>query len=390
MDTLLVYAIIALLPIAAYSGFRIGRSYSQEKANPFNLNRRYFVGLNYLLNEQSDKAVDTFIDMLKVDSETIETHLALGSLFRKRGEVDKAIRLHQNLIARPNLSSDIKKLSLLELGLDYMAAGLYDRAESIFIDLKSHQVHRATSLRQLLIIYQQTRDWEKAANVAEQLQYVDNRNHAAEIANFYCELAELHKRSHKPKEAFAAIKRALQFDSRSVRAQILKGRFLLDEGHPKQAIKAFKEMVRQTPAFVSEVIEPAKQAYKQINDPAGIRLFLKDAIQQGGGISAVLALAELIQDTEDDRAAANYVSEQLREKPSLKGLLKLTQLHLKHAPESAKASFELLNDVVSRTCDAKPVYRCSHCGFSSKLLFWQCPSCKNWGTVGPILGLEGE
>lgn len=392
MTELWFYLMVALLPLAAISGYRFGRraSAKHESTVQGGLSKRYFVGLNFLLNEQPDKAIDTFVKMLEVDSETVETHLALGNLFRKRGEVDRAIRLHQNLIARPSLAPEARKMALLELGLDYMAAGLFDRAESLFKELILEPRHKATSLHQLMLIYQQTKDWQKAVSVAEQLQSVDHKDHAAEIANFYCELAEQQINQHQIKSAYQSLKRALQIDNNCVRANMTRGELALSQGQPKQALKYYKELARQNPEFISEVLPSLQQCFIQLRDQKGYRQFLSTSMQHGGSTSTVLAYADLLRSEKSDREAADFIAQQLQEKPSLKGLLKLIELHIEHAQSSAKPSLQILYRIISRSFESKPVYRCSHCGFGSKTLFWQCPSCKHWGSVKPILGLEGE
>jgi lipopolysaccharide biosynthesis regulator YciM len=328
--------------------------------------------------------------MLEVDSETVETHLALGNLFRKRGEVDRAIRIHQNLIARPSLPTGVRKLALLELGLDYMAAGLFDRAESIFNELLQEPQHKATSLRQLMLIYQQTKDWEKAVKAAEQLQQLDNENHAPEIANFYCELAEQQADALQFKPAFQSLKRALQFDPQCVRANVIRGEIAIKQDQPKLALKYYRELARQNPAFIAEVLPELKQCFLQLKDRRGYRQFLEQALAQGGGISVALAYAEELIEDKGERVAADFIAEQLQKKPSLKGLLWLIEKHIEHAQESARPSLQILYQIVSRSFETKPIYRCNHCGFGSKTLFWQCPGCKHWGSVNPILGLEGE
>src|SRR5882762_1834435 len=138
----------------------------EEPQRKVNLPRDYLMGLNFLLNEEPDKAVDIFIKMLEVDSNTVETHLAVGKLFRRRGEVDRAIRIHQNLIARPQLERIYREQSLFELGQDYLSAGMLDRAERIFLELVSAKSHSAQALRILIDIYQQEKEWEKAAQTA--------------------------------------------------------------------------------------------------------------------------------------------------------------------------------------------------------------------------------
>ncbi|WP_144393572.1 lipopolysaccharide assembly protein LapB [Pleionea sediminis] len=386
------YLLVALLPVAAYSGFRFGRKSAERKLHrqTAGLSRQYFDGLNYLLDEQPDRAIDTFVKMLEVDSETAETYLALGNMYRKRGEVDLAIRSHQVLIARPSLDSKTRKKALLELGLDYMAAGLFDRAESIFKDLIQESRHKATSLRQLMQIYQQTKDWSNAVTVAEQLQTVDNKDHAAEIANFYCELAQQQVSQNHVKAAFQSLKRAINIDSKCVRANMIRGELSIQEGQYKQALKYYRELVKFNPEFVSEVLEAIKSCYEKLNDLKGYKSFLRNTLPYSVSVSVVLAYADLLREEEGEAKAAQFISDQLEQKPSLKGLLSLIDIQMSQIGSAARSSLEVLHRIIQRSFDSKPTYRCSHCGFSGKTLFWQCPSCKYWGAVKPIVGLEGE
>ncbi|MGX5173790.1 lipopolysaccharide assembly protein LapB [Aliikangiella sp. IMCC44653] len=389
----IVIVIALLLPVAWVLGYFSGkkRSSKKSKSNQSGFSKKYFIGLNYLLNEESDKAIDAFISMLEIDSETVETHLALGNLFRKRGEVDRAIRIHQNLIARPSLTNSHRKMSLLELGYDYMAAGLLDRAENIFKELVLDSSHKQKSLKQLLVIYQQTKDWSKAIAVAEKIQVDARSNLNTEIAHFYCELAEnMLFVERQPKTATSYVKKALAADSSSARAMLINGEILYSLGKYKQAIKNYRELVKTDLEILPEAILKIEICFKHLNDPKGFAIFLQNAIEQGAGISCILAYSEQIKLAKGDRAAAEYIAMQMATHPSLKGLLSLIELHLVHASESAKPSLQMLHQVVNKLLDNKPVYHCGSCGFDAKTLFWQCPSCKNWGSVKPIQGIEGE
>ncbi|WP_444994175.1 lipopolysaccharide assembly protein LapB [Aliikangiella sp. IMCC44359] len=387
-----VIAVSLLLPIAWYFGYRNGKQKASGKsaARQLGLSKKYFVGLNYLLNEEADKAIDTFVSMLEVDSETVETHLALGNLFRRRGEVDRAIRIHQNLIARPSLSAAHRKMSLLELGYDYMAAGLLDRAENIFNELVADQTHKQASLKQLLLIYQQTKDWQNAIKVSEKLQPGASSSTKTEIAHFYCELAENKLYHQTPKEAVSYIKKAISVDANCARASMISGDIEFSLGRYKQAIKAYRELVRQDIEFLPEAINKVTACFKQLNDTKGLLQFLQHAIEMGAGVSSILVYAEEIKAEKGDIAAGQYIAHQMVERPSIKGLLKLIELYLKHASDSAKPSLLMLQGVVTKLLENKPVYHCNRCGFDSKALFWQCPGCKTWGSVKPIQGIEGE
>jgi len=386
------YIFILLMPIAWYFGYRHGKSKESHKSTgrESGLSKTYFTGLNYLLNEESDKAIDTFVSMLEVDSETVETHLALGNLFRKRGEVDRAIRIHQNLIARPSLLSEDRKLALLELGYDYMGAGLLDRAENIFKELSNDFVHKNTSIAQLLVIYQQTRDWQSAISIAAKLDYPMTDSTKNEVSHFYCELAEESLTNGDYRDSLNYIKKAFQVDKQSVRATLISAQIHFSKERYRQVLKCLKDLTKRDIAFLPEAIDILIASFLKLNDTKGLTQFLSEAISLGAGVSSILAYADILQSEQGDKIAADYIARQMDEHPSVRGLLKLIDLHIEHASESAKPSLNMLKKVVSKLLENKPIYHCDNCGFDSKTLFWQCPSCKTWGNVKPIQGIEGE
>ncbi|MCW8857404.1 MAG: lipopolysaccharide assembly protein LapB [Kangiella sp.] len=391
MNEWLLYGLLALLPIAAYSGFRIGRKQSKEhRGTHSSLSSNYIKGLNYLLNEQADKAVDTFIDLLTVDTDTVETHLALGNLFRKRGEVDRAIRLHQNLIARPQLKSEDRNTALYQLGLDYNAVGMYDRAVSLFNELLADPEHKSESLHQLLNIYQLTKDWDQAAKIAEQLQSSMGEEQSKPLAHFYCELADQKHLEGNSKAALVNLKKALSINPDSVRASILQGDIYLQQKQYRQAIKSYHRILKQDIAFLPEALPKIAAAYKEQADDKGYKQFLNESLERDAGVSLLIELSKIVQKEQGDKAAAILIGEYLQEKPSLKGLHRLISLHIEHAHDSAKPSLQLLDNIVEKLLQRKPRYECQNCGFHAKAIYWQCPSCKEWSSVKPIKGIEGE
>ncbi|MFT5520986.1 MAG: lipopolysaccharide biosynthesis regulator YciM [Enterobacterales bacterium] len=382
--------LLFLLPLAVWSGYRIGRKAPKGKMLGRSLAPGYFTGLNFLLNEQPDKAIDAFITLLQVDSETVETHLALGNLFRRRGEVDRAIRIHQNLIARPALTGAIRKLALLELAYDYMAAGLFDRAENLFIELVKDKPHQAESLNHLVIIYQQIKDWPQAIEYSYQIEKITGINQGSKIAHFQCEIAADERSSGNLTLAQDALKKALKADKNSVRASILQGQIYKQTDKNKEAINSFRRVRHQDIAYMSEVLTDLNSCYRLVGNEAELLKFLKECLDQGAGVSVLLTVAELLETSVNDKEAAYIIVNYLREHPSLKGLEHLIDLHVKHASDSARDNLQLLHSLVIKLIDKKPVYRCDGCGYSGKTLFWKCPSCKEWGTIKPILGIEGE
>lgn len=382
-----------LLPVAATSGWLAARRSlsSQAETQARKLSSDYLRGLNFLLNEQPDKAIDVFIRLIDVDSETFETHLALGVLFRRRGEVNRAIRIHQNLLARSSLNSQQRGLALLELGQDYQSAGLLDRAETSFQELLEAGYYRNFACRQLLSIYEQEHDWDKAIQIAQQLGQYNERNIAPLIANYYCEQAETAQQQGRWEQARQLLTKALQSDPACVRASLQEGALALQNQSPETAIVAFKRVETQNPLYLSEIIEPLKQCYgKSQGRLPEFRDYLYYILDKYGGITPMLELARLVREEKGLSGETEFVVRQLRARPSLRGLDHFINISLPEAKDVARDNLLLLKEITSHLLKNRPVYKCGECGFTGKTLHWQCPSCKQWNTIKPIHGIDGE
>ena len=382
-----------LLPVAAASGWFIGRrERGRRGAAGAELPQDYFKGLNYLISEQPDKAIEVFTRLVEVDSETVETHLALGNLFRRRGEVDRAIRIHQNLIARPSLDRELRAQALLELGMDYMRAGLLDRAESLFEQVVEFGAHAEAALRQLLIIYQQEQDWQKAISVALRLE---SRTGAAAatrvpVAQFYCEQAELARERGEWAGARHLLRRALAHDPDCARASILLGDLEHAHGNTKAALKAYQRVQVQNIDFLPEVLLPIRDCYRELGQSAAMLRYLYDILDQYGGPAPMLMLSDLLCEQQGTEAAIEFTAEQLRRKPSVLGLHRLIQLTIGSVDEASRPGVAVLDQALEQLLRDRPGYECRQCGFGAKALYWQCPSCKSWATVKPVQGIKGE
>ncbi|MFQ2217938.1 lipopolysaccharide assembly protein LapB [Aeromonas enteropelogenes] len=381
-----------LLPIAAgygwYMGRRSVRQDTQKQSNQFS--RQYVAGLNYLLSDESDKAVDLFIQLLEVDSETIETHLSLGNLFRQRGEVDRAIKIHQNLVAR-QLTREQRQLALQELARDFLAAGLLDRAEAIWKELCEDSDFEETALAQLLIIHQQLREWGKAIEVAVRLQQFQGKKLAEPISHFYCEQAENALREGNQGDALAKFKRALGINPACARASLRLAELAMAEGEYERASKELLRVFEQDMDFASEAIPKLLQCYQQLGRSQALIPILEKAVEEHAGVSVTLALAKLVEERDGLSQARELVLRQLRRHPSMKGFYQLVGFQLASAEEGpAKESLELLQQLVGEQIKIKSTHKCRQCGFATHSLFWQCPSCRQWGSIKPIRGLDGE
>lgn len=382
-----------LLPIAAAYGWYMGnRSAQQDKQkHSHQISRQYVTGLNLLLSDQSDKAVDHFIELLQVDNETIDTHLALGNLFRSRGEVDRAIRIHQNLISRSSLTIDQKNLALQQLAKDYMVAGFLDRAEKIFEQLIEEPEHKEAALQQLVSIYQQTREWHKAIDYAYALVKLGRKRMHSVIAHFWCELAMQEKAEGRDSKAIQYLKKALSEDPKCVRATISLGKLYLENDDYRHTIQYMQMVLEQDIDFIGEVLPTLAECYHHIGKEGELVEFLRECIINEAGVSAELMLAQLVAQHDGAGAAQELLTRQLVKNPTMKGFYRLIDYHLIEAEEGrAKDSLSTLQKLVGEQLKVKPHYRCRKCGFSTHSLYWHCPSCKNWGSIKPIRGLDGE
>ena len=381
-----------LLPVAAASGWWFhGRTRRRSNDKQLNLfTTSYFRGLNYLLNEQPDKAIEVFLKIAEVDRDTVETHLALGNLFRRRGEVDRAIRFHQNLISREGLNPEQRTQALLELGEDYMRAGLLDRAERLYSKLIEIEAHTPSALKHLISIYQQEKDWKKSIEHAKRLQQVSGEDMSPVIAQFYCEIAQSCWESGDGAAAMTHLNKALRTDPHCVRASLLEGEIRYAEGNYEAAIEAYERVVEQDVDYIPDILEALLRCLEQAGRLDQGRAFLSEVTERYRGISPVLALAEMIQNAEGRPAAVAFISAQLRRRPSVKGLAHLIGLNLSDSTGAARENLLILQDLTSKLLEGKSVYRCSQCGFGTRYLHWQCPSCKSWNSVKPIHGVVGE
>jgi len=381
------YILVALLlPIAAFSGWWIGRGRSRvSNGNPNSgLPLDYFAGLNFILNEQPDKAIDIFINMLDVNSDTIETYLALGNLFRRRGESDRAIRIHQNLIARPTLSKEQRAQALYELGKDFLRAGFLGRAENIFMELQGDNIHRVPAMKNLLEIYQQENDWKKALNIAQKIGSGSNQRMDVEIAQYCCELAEHEIKIGEKNSAMKLLKTALKHDKNCARASLLIGHIEKNNKNYKAALKAFKQVEQQDASYLFEALEPMVECHKALGTIDEMADYLDHVSRQYDGMMPVIALSEVTRLQKDEKAAADQILLSLKKTPTIGALNQLIKLNLINAKGEVYEQLSLIRDITSRLISNSPIYRCNNCGFLGKKLHWQCPTCRQWCTIKPI------
>jgi len=380
-----------LLPVAMYFGWWFARTLEKRSISKSRqlFSNQYFQGLNYLLNEQPDKAIQVFLELAEVNKDTVETHMALGSLFRRRGEVDRAIRFHQNIIAKPGLEPEQRTQALLELGEDYMRAGLLDRAERLFSELIETGAHTPSALRSLLEIYQQEKDWKNALEQAQRLEQVSGEHMGEIMSQFCCEMAEAALAENDIEGARKHLRQARRHDPRCIRARFILARISSGAGDDAAAADLFEEIAELDPDYIPEVLEPYLEATEKAADRARGRARLDEWAENYKGISLVLKLTDFLAEEKGGAVAGRYLVETLTTKPSVRGLDRLIDLKADGYLDT-ESSDDILKAVAARLMSRQPDYRCHHCGFGGHSHHWQCPGCRKWSTTKKIQGVLGE
>ncbi|MDY0057200.1 MAG: lipopolysaccharide assembly protein LapB [Methyloversatilis sp.] len=346
------------------------------------LPRSYFAGLNFLLNEQPDRAIDSFIEATSKDPQTVELQFALGNLFRRRGETDRAIQIHQALAAREDVRPEQRLNARLELGLDFLKAGLLDRAEEAFVGLRGSAVD-IEALHHLLDIYQQEKEWHKAIDIARALP--ENESHRAQkdIAQFLCELATQALAQSRLGDARALLEEALATHRKCVRALMLLGDAAAAEQKWEEAIEHWQRVEQQNPVYLALVASRMADAYRRLGrERQGITL-LKSYLERHASLDLLDVVFKEELDAEGPAGALTLVREELRRNPTLLGLDKLLEAQMQTLPPEARTDSDLMKNIIHAHTRRVARYRCDSCGFKARQFHWRCPACGGWETYPP-------
>lgn len=342
----------------------------------------YLAGLNFLLNEQPDKAIDAFLEAVRIDPDTVELHFALGSLFRRRGETDRAIRMHQSLVDREDLNAEQRTHALSELGQDFLKAGLLDRAEAVFVRLRDTPLHEL-ALGYLLEIYQQEKDWEKAIQAADALPPPERLMWRKEVANFHCELAARDMANSDFAAAEVRLKAAQEENPRCVRASILQGDLYVALQRDEDAIAAWQKVESQDPVYLSLVAERLMEAFHRVGRVEQGLTLLRAYLERHPSLDLLDEVFQSELEKEGAQAAYALVREELRRNPTLLGLDKLLEAALMTAPKEQRGDIGLIKELIHGHTRKVARYRCDACGFKARQFYWRCPACGGWETYPP-------
>ena len=371
--------------VAIVIGYIMGRRDGRRRRvrREENLSRDYIRGLNYFLNEQPDKAIEIFVKSLTVSEHTLETHLALARVFRRRGELDRATLIHSNLLEHPQLPVAARDDVQLELAQDFLAAGMLDRAEEILHKLLDRgSRHDLAAMRLLLSVFEQERDWHSAISIAEKLLQKDKRI-APVLAQHHCELAERLLAQEEVNSGRRALRRALQLDSSCVRASLLQGKLEMAEGHWEGAVRALRRIRRQDPVFFDEVLDDLERCYQELGRVEQFTQYLGRLCVEAPSTAIVIKLAERLRAQFGEQAAALFISDHVKAHPTVRGLKQIIDMQARGAQAGTDDSLGVLKQLADQLLQQKTSYQCRDCGFEALRRHWQCPSCKHWGTLKP-------
>jgi len=344
----------------------------------------YFKGLNFLITNQHDKAIEAFTEAVQANTDSLELHFALGSLFRKRGEVDRAIHLHLNLLEKKELEPQQKLAVTAELAQDYLKAGLFDRAEELFESLDDDR-YRQPALRALLEIYVREREWERAIKAATELERISGVPFRIEIAHYYCEMAVKSKLANDIHTARFELDLALNANKNCVRATVLLGDLEAETNNHMIAISTWKRIEFQKPEYLGLIAPRILASYRALNQTSEGLNLLKTYLQTYQLTALLNVLYEATLAEEGAESAAKLARHELIKMPSLNTLDLLLQaraiLETNQPQNPNLQDTQLMQQAVRHAIGNKTAYHCEQCGFKAKYHHWQCPACNAWESL---------
>lgn len=372
--------LVLLLPLAAFSGWWLARS--DKKNDDDQKEDDYFKGLSYLLEDETDKAIDIFFRIAHLDDSTIENQITLGNLFRHRGEIDRALHIHSNLLNKSELASQTQQKLNLSLADDYLAAGIMNLAEEHYqsVRLSNQPDMRETARRKLINLYAEQSLWSKALEVVDEIDPLGrDKGIQQKAAHFHCELARLALDHENITEADERLHQALACDKHCVRATIKLGRLEKAKQNTVAAIDFFQQVEQQNPSFLPEIMDDLQACYQSLNQHHEWKEKLTQLANRYHNPVLILRLQQLIAEMDGDEAAKIFLQKQLQQYPNMLAV----QAYLKQVAKD-NDDLQLLGESVDKILSFALKYRCRECGFRGNQLNWQCPGCKHWGTFTPV------
>jgi len=381
------FLLAALFIVLFALGF-VYKIYADRDREPPRISADYIRGLNLVLSRKTDEALELFVQMAKVDDDTLETHFALGHLFRRRGEVERAIRVHENLLARPNLNEAQRHQALFSLAEDYLSAGLFDRAEKLFAELRDSTTLAEPALDKLVSIYEREKEWQKAIDAQRKLEMLRGRK-SSQVAHYYCELAEAARAAGDRATAREQLRNTVRSESGALRGTLIRAMLAQEEHDYAQAIPLYEQVVAADRHFIIEVLPPLLECHRASGGLAEFDAYLGQLLAKDASLHPDFAYAAIIGNLEGSAVLRSAVERFVFAHPVLAALVNAKELEAL-APAQRVPAIERITEALRTVALANARYRCGNCGYSTQRFIWHCPSCKLWETVRPIQSIPLE
>lgn len=388
MPTDSAFLLAGLLVLVAVGAWAFGQFLDRDASLPTRISTDYLRGLNLVLSRKTDEALELFIQMAKVDEDTLETHFALGHLFRRRGEFDRAIRVHENLLARENLNEMQHDQAIYALAEDYLGAGLFDRAEELLEQVRDSGTHSQLALGKLVYIYEREGEWEKAIETHRRLEMLSGEK-TPQVAHYYCELAEQALAGGDTAAAREYLKSTIRSPSGALRGTLIRARIARNEGRYREAASLYEQVIGSDRAFVSEVLPGLLECYENDGRAEEFDAYIGQLILRDGTATSDIAYAAILNELTRSPALAASITDFIANSEVLGRLIDVETI----AAGAAESRAEALDRVVTglrMLALSNARYRCGNCGYGTQRFIWQCPSCKLWETVRPVQRFQLE
>jgi len=390
MPTEATFLLAGLFIVAAATGWAFARfsDFKRDEPPPTSVSADYLRGLNLVLNRQTDEALELFVRMAKVDDDTLETHFALGHLFRRRGEVDRAIRVHQNLLARPSLSEAQRHQALFSLAQDYLGAGLFDRAEKLFVELGSSPTLGEQALENLVDIYERQSDWSKAIEAHRELEMLTGEK-STEVAHYYCELAERARLDGDLSLARQHLKSSVRSATGAFRGALIRAAIAQEEEDYAQALRLYEQVLEADRRLVVEVLPQLVTCYQKTGREQELERYLQSLIDEDASMKHAISYAAILSELTEPAVISACVEDFILQDDVLAAFIDAEHFATL-SPQARQAALQRITVGLRRLAMSSTRYRCTNCGYGSQRLVWHCPSCKSWETIRPVQKFQFE
>jgi len=387
MPTESAYLLAGLLVLIAVGAWAFGQFFDRDASLPTRISTDYLRGLNLVLSQKTDQALELFIQMAKVDDDTLETHFALGHLFRRRGEFDRAIRVHENLLKRENISEMQHDQAVYALAEDYLGAGLFDRAEELFEQLRDSESHSQLALERLVYIYEREGEWARAIDTHRRLEMLSGQK-TAHVAHYYCELAEQALAEGDIGQAREYLQNSVRSPSGALRGTLIRARIARGEQRHREAAALYRQVIEQDRGFVSEVLADLLDCYEQDGRRDEFEAFVQE-LGRDPSVNREVAYAAILHDLTRSPVLADSVTWFIAENEVLNHLIDVEVMRSGDADARA-AAIKRIAEGLRMLALSTPRYRCGNCGYGTQRFIWHCPSCNLWESIRPVQRFQLE